>query len=140
MTVITTMKQRRNEKQRRFERRILRDLTLPYLRKRVRSTFFPYVPLYNAFEEYCMEVAIEAYLLGGKYSKFGYLGESYIDVKHRSQLEEQRLADSLFDFLTFSPNQIPEHDALYDVCQAYISFWWKEGFDKGERSYKLRLP
>lgn len=139
LTVITTINIRRNEKQHKFERRLLRDLSLSIIRKRVRTSFFSYIPHYHAFEEYCMEVAIEAYLLGGRYSKFGYNGESFLDVKLRSAYDEQCLADSLFDFLMFIPNEISEQEALYGLCQAYISSWWKEGFDKGERRYKLRL-
>ncbi|WP_379971421.1 DUF2521 family protein [Ectobacillus sp. sgz5001026] len=139
MTVITTFNKRQNEKQLTFERRLLRDLSLSIIRKRVRISFFPHIPRYHAFEEYCMEVAIEAYLLGGRYSKFGYKGESLLDVKLRSAYDEQCLADSLFDFLMIVPNEISEQEALYDLCQAYISSWWKEGFDKGERRYKLRL-
>lgn len=139
MTVITTFNERQNKKQHTFERRLLRDLSLSIIRKRVRTSFFSYISRYHAFEEYCMEAAIEAYLLGGRYSKFGYNGESFLEVKLRSAYDEQCLVDSLFEFLMVTTDEIPEQEALHDLCQAYISSWWKEGFDKGERRYKLRL-
>jgi hypothetical protein len=145
MTVITTLKEKRREKQVKYEKKLLRELSLQALRKKIHNDFSHYTtaPRYaRHLEDYCLELAIESYLLGARYSKFGYYGESFIEVKQRSSYEEQDLTDMLFQFLSgVSMGEVPEEQrrSLYETCQNFISSWWKEGYEKGERRYRLRL-
>lgn len=56
--------------------------------------------MHAGVEEACYDVALEAYLLGAKFSKFGYYGEDIDEVKKRCYKEEKHLIDTLFNFFT----------------------------------------
>jgi hypothetical protein len=142
MKIITSFSARKLEKQVTYERKILRELSFEQLRRCVHEYFKPfhfYRFFLEALENGCIDVAIEAYLLGAHYSRFGYYGEPFHLVKKRCAKEEKHLIDMLFDFLCsfhHHPNQI---ESLYYVCEHYVASWWKEGFDQGMKRQKLRL-
>ncbi|MGG0186238.1 DUF2521 family protein [Bacillus rhizoplanae] len=141
MNVIVSLKEKQREKQLKYERKILRELSLQTLRENIRDCFFMDT-LHRHYEDYCIEVGIESYLLGARYSKFGYYGESLLDVKSRSSHEEVQLTEMLFHFLisaslhTLEEN---EDEQLYQLCQRFINAWWQQGYEKGERRYRMKL-
>ena len=146
MTVITTFKEKRREKQIKYERSVLRDLSINTLKERVKQ-YFGSTNLAQSFvmntgiEEACYDVALEAFLLGAKFSKFGYRGENAEDVRKRCFREEKHLIDTLYNFLLYWGNgqEGTMSESLYYLCEQYIFAWWKEGFEKGQRRHKLRL-
>ncbi|MCH6269336.1 MULTISPECIES: YbaK family protein [Neobacillus] len=146
MTVITTFKEKRREKQIKYERSVLRDLSINTLKERVRqyfgSTKFASSLIMNSgVEEACYDVALEAFLLGAKFSKFGYHGESMEQVRMRCFNEERHLIDTLFNFLLYWGNgeEGVMSESLYYHCEQYVHVWWREGYEKGQRRHKLRL-
>ncbi|MHC0039171.1 YbaK family protein [Pseudoneobacillus sp. C159] len=146
MNVITTLKDKRREKQIKYERTILRDLSINMLKARVQRFFgstnlSQNILMRNGVEEACYDVAIEAYLLGAKFSKFGYYGESIDQIRNRCAIEEKHFADTLYNFLLYwgSLDEGRYSESLYYLCEQYVGEWWMEGFKKGERRYKLRL-
>jgi hypothetical protein len=146
VTVITTFKEKRREKQIKYERSVLRDLSINTLKERVKQ-YFGSTNLAQSFvmntgiEEACYDVALEAFLLGAKFSKFGYRGENAEDVRKRCFREEKHLIDTLYNFLLYWGNgqEGTMSESLYYLCEQYIFVWWKEGFEKGQRRHKLRL-
>ncbi|CAM4340802.1 DUF2521 family protein [Bacillus manliponensis] len=140
MNVIVSLKEKQKEKQIKYERKMLRELSLKTLRENIRNSF-SMDTFHCQHEDYCIELGIESYLLGARYSKFGYYGESFIDVKSRSSQEEFQLTELLFHFLTSMPflNDTSKEEKLYESCQRFISAWWQEGYEKGERRYRLKL-
>jgi hypothetical protein len=146
VTVITTFKEKRREKQIKYERSVLRDLSIQTLKERVQQ-YFGSTRISSAFiintgiEEACYDVALEAYLLGAKFSKFGYYGEDIESVRMRCYKEEKHLVDTLFNFLLFWGNGEEGFmsESLYYLCEQYVQVWWREGYEKGYRRYKLRL-
>ncbi|MBM7656188.1 YbaK family protein [Neobacillus cucumis] len=146
MTVITTFKEKKREKQIKYERSVLRDLSIHTLKERVKQ-YFGSTQLAASFvmntgiEEACYDVALEAFLLGAKFSKFGYYGENEDEVRKRCIPEEKHLIDTLYNFLLYWGNGLEGtmSESLYYLCEQYIFVWWKEGFDKGQRRHKLRL-
>jgi hypothetical protein len=146
VTVITTFKEKRREKQIKYERSVLRDLSINTLKERVKQ-YFGSTNLATSFvmnkgiEEACYDVALEAFLLGAKFSKFGYRGENAEDVRKRCFREEKHLIDTLYNFLLYWGNgqEGTMSESLYYLCEQYIFAWWKEGFEKGQRRHKLRL-
>jgi replication fork clamp-binding protein CrfC len=146
VTVITTFKEKRREKQIKYERSVLRDLSINTLKERVKQ-YFGSTNLATSFvmnkgiEEACYDVALEAFLLGAKFSKFGYHGENAEDVRKRCFREEKHLIDTLYNFLLYWGNgqEGTMSESLYYLCEQYIFAWWKEGFEKGQRRHKLRL-
>ena len=60
-----------------YERKMLRELSLKHC---VQIFVMPFKckELHRQYEDYCIELGIESYLLGARYSKFGYYGESFL--------------------------------------------------------------
>lgn len=146
MTVITTFKEKRREKQIKYERSVLRDLSINTLKERVRQYFgstkiASSLIMNSGVEEACYDVALEAFLLGAKFSKFGYHGESMEQVRMRCFNEERHLIDTLFNFLLYWGNgeEGVMSESLYYHCEQYVHVWWREGYEKGQRRHKLRL-
>ncbi|MCZ0755222.1 DUF2521 family protein [Anoxybacillus sp. J5B_2022] len=145
MNVITSFKEKKREKEMKYERKMLRDLSLEKLHKKANESFRLFYPddraLPSVVEDGCMDMAIEAYLLGASYSRFGYYGEPMEKVKKRSAQQEKYLADALFEFLCFWGNHgdTSRAEVLYDTCECYISYWWLEGFEKGKKRWRLKL-
>lgn len=146
MNVITTLKEKRKEKQITYERKMLRELSLEGLKRKVNELFSEFLQTRAVFqttlEDGCVDVAIEAYLLGAKFSKFGYYGENAVHVKQRCSRELKYFTDSLFDYFLYWGN-IGDSDfvneSLYYTCEYFVDYWWSEGFQKGEKRYRLRL-
>ncbi|MFD2445196.1 YbaK family protein [Bacillus sp. CGMCC 1.16607] len=146
MNVITTLKDKRRDKQIKYERTVLRDLSINMLKGRVQkffgsTRFTQNLLLQSGIEEACYDVAIEAYLLGAKFSRFGHYGEAMESIRQRCATEEKHFIDTLYNFLTYlgSFDEGVYSESLYYLCEQYVGEWWLEGFKKGERRYKLRL-
>jgi len=145
MSVILSFKDKKREKEITYERKMLRELSLEQLRNRVDEYFGHFYPVNRIFpssvEDGCIDVAIEAFLLGASYSRFGYYGESSEEVKRRCIKEERYLVNTLFDVFCFWGN-IDDNlvgESLYYACEHYVSTWWEEGFEKGRRRWRLKL-
>jgi len=147
LNVITTLKEKRREKQIKYERSMLKELTIQMLRREVRNHFGSLssgagVMLDQAIEEGCFDIAIEAYLLGSRFSRFGYYGESADQVKERSIHEMEQLSQALYDFIQFWTNirlEQKEDETLMIKCEQFVNDWWLEGFHRGRKKYKLKL-
>jgi hypothetical protein len=146
MNVITTLREKQKAKQVKYDRKILRELSIETLKARVQE-FFGSDRLSGEYstdvlEEGCCDVAIEAFLLGANYSKFGYYGETIETARDRCRSEEKHLIDTLFNFILYwgkvGDNDI-YNEGLYYRCEGFVAVWWKEGFEKGERRRKMRL-
>lgn len=146
MNVVTTFKEKKREKQIKYERSLLRELSIQRLHARVKECFgssrLANGLIMNAgIEEACFDVAIEAYLLGGRFSRFGYYGESQEMARERCNQEERHLIDTLYNFFLFWGNgdEGAAGESLYFLCEQYVGGWWQEGFKKGEMKHKLRM-
>lgn len=146
VSVITTFKVKQREKQIKYERSVLRDLSINTLKERVKQYFgssriVSSLIMNSGIEEACYDVALEAYLLGAKLSKFGYYGEGIEAVRKRCYYEEKHLIDTLYNFLLYwgSSEEGVLSESLYYMCEQYVHVWWRDGFDKGIRRHKLRL-
>ncbi len=146
VTVVTSFTEKRREKQRKYERSLLREISVQNLKGRTKdcfgaSRFTKGMLMDSGIEEACFDVAIEAYLLGGSYSRLGYYGESEEAAKERARKEERHLIDTLFNFFLFWGNgdEGLAGENLYYLCERYVDMWWRDGFKKGEKKHKLRL-
>jgi hypothetical protein len=145
MTVITSFKEKKREKEMAYERKMLRELSFEQLRKQVYEYFSDFYYTHRVFpssvEDSCIDIAIEAFLLGASYSRFGYYGESITTVRRRCAREEKYLVDTLFDVLCFWGNIDDSlmNESLYYACEYYVERWWVEGFEKGRKRWRLKL-
>ncbi len=144
--MITTFVKKKQEKRLKYEKSVLREISLNSLKERVQNYFgasnlTSHLVLESGIEEALYDVAIEAYLLGAHFSRFGFYGESVESVKKRCYYEEKHLIDTLYNFLLFwgKGAEGVYSESLFYICEQYVDSWWREGFRKGERRYKLRL-
>lgn len=146
MNVITTFVEKKRAKQLKYEKSVLREISVKMLKERVQQYFgssrlTQSLIMNSGIEEACYDVAIEAFLLGANMSRFGYYGEQAQDVKIRCQQEEKHLVDTLYNFLLYWGNgeEGMMSESLYVQCEQFVNSWWLEGFHKGERRIKLKL-
>lgn len=146
MNVIMGFEVRQREGRIKYERMLLRELAIENLKKQIHKFFGSShssgIYLSEVLEEGCFDTAIEAFLLGGHYSKFGYYGETEEMARIRCQREEKQLTDMLFNFILYwgkVGDQEVYNDGLYFRCSAYVDLWWKEGFQVGGKCHKLRM-
>jgi len=90
-------------------------------------------------ENACVDLAIDAYLLGAEFSRFGYYGESEVSVRRRCKDEFENQVNHLYDQLSgwFVKNSID--DNYLNLCDEFILFWWENGFQEGGKRYRMKL-
>jgi hypothetical protein len=144
MAAVTVLSEKRREKQWKFERSVLRNLSLKKLQANVQEYFKPVVPFHFLSHPFlldpCMDMAIDAFLLGAGYGKFGYLGESIKEVKYRCDDELTEITHCIFNLLQgwlLDSNYLI--DSLKAAVEAFVDHWWTQGFQEGEKRYRLRL-
>lgn len=142
----TSFIRRRRERQIRFERSVLHELSIAILKKSVENYFGDIqtnrdVIFDQAIKEGCYDVAIEVYLLGSSYSRLGYYGKPIEDVMASSAEERENFSKALRDFIVFwgtKPDE-QDQDTLCKQCSQFVDHWFVEGFIKGKMKYKMRL-
>jgi hypothetical protein len=144
LNVITSFNEKHRHKQIEFERKMLRELTFSKIETAAETYFDPFLNFVSgykaALEEVCVDYAIEAYLLGGSYSRFGYYGEPIDYVRMRSKNAERALINDLYDYWCYwGPADEFVLESVYRASEAYISSWWEQGFYNGEKRYRMRL-
>jgi hypothetical protein len=146
VNVITSFAEKKRTKQMNYEKSVLREVSLKILKERVKQFFGSFrftqsLIMNHGIEEACYDVAIEAYLLGARLSRFGLYGEEAEQVKLRCQDEERHIVDTLYNFMLYwgDGDEGVMSESLYYLCEQYINSWWMDGFYKGERRIKLRL-
>ncbi|MEI5909230.1 DUF2521 family protein [Bacillus spongiae] len=147
MNVITTFNAKRREKQIKYERRLLKEISIKLLSESVRKYFGTLkvqggLFMQEGFDEACYDVAIESYLLGGKLSRLGKSGESIERIKSTVATELKHLTDTIYNFWLYWAEvgvANPVDESFYFACEQFVDNWWNEGFQKGIQRYKLRL-
>lgn len=144
MTVVYTFFKKQREKRWNFERKVLGQLSIKKLKKDVKEHFQPIFSFQFYHSPFlfdpCMDTAIDAYLLGAEYSRFGYFGESAQQAKIRCEEELKDITFQLYDFLEpWYQYRFPSMDSLVIAVEHFVDKWWEKGFHEGEKRYKLRL-
>lgn len=144
MTVVTTFLEKQREKRWKFERNVLGELSMMKLKEDAVAHFEPLFP--KRFSqcpflfEPCIDTALDAYLLGAEFSRFGYYGETSKETKKRCEHELNEIYYQLFDILEpWFRFREPSLDSLAMTVEYFIEKWWEKGFIEGEKRYKLRL-
>ncbi|AKP45561.1 MULTISPECIES: DUF2521 family protein [Bacillus] len=148
MTVITSFTERLRKKEIQLERSLLKELSIQNLQNSIRM-YFGTIHLFGnvlmddpGFEDACFDVGIESYLLGGRYSKFGFYGEDTNVVKNRCQHEIEYLTDTLYHFWLYwwkiGVADNVDESTFYN-CSQFVDYWWNEGYSQGKKRLKLRL-
>lgn len=145
MAVITNFDIKKREKQIKYERAVLREISIKDLKEKVAryfgsSNLTSSVMMNTGIEEACYDVAIEAFLLGANYSKFSDYGEEMDEIKDRCKEEDTHLKDTLYHFLIYwGSEESNKNESLYYLCEQFVNEWWQDGFGKANKRRKLRL-
>lgn len=143
MNIIMTLEDRRRKKQWNFERKVLRKLSLSTIRDNIHMHFpsiFERQKIGGSFvEDVCVDFAIDAYLLGAEYSRFGYYGESEVLVRRRCKPMYETHVNQLHLQLSGWLYTNDEDELLLKLCEAFILYWWEKGFQEGEKRYRMKL-
>ncbi len=143
MNVITTFEDRRRKKQWNFERQVLRKLSLSTIRGYIHNHFPSYFEQQQMgggfIEDICVDFAIDAYLLGAEYSRFGYFGESESLVRNRCQEEHNELVHHLFNQFSVWLSEAEQDESFSQSCEQFVIYWWEKGFHEGEKRYRMKL-
>lgn len=143
MNVITTFEDRRQKKQWNFERQVLRKLSLSTIRGYIHTHFpsvFEHQKTGGSFvEDACVDFAIDAYLLGAEFSRFGYFGESEVSVRRRCKEEYGEHVNHLYHQLSGYLFKNDQDDNFFNLCEGFILYWWEKGFHEGEKRYRMKL-
>ncbi|MFC7394880.1 DUF2521 family protein [Scopulibacillus cellulosilyticus] len=144
MAVVMNFTEKYRCKQLDFERKTLQELSLLQIENMIHDTFDqfmkPIVAYQQTITDMCLDYAVESFLLGASYGRFGYYGETLETVYYRSQKRFKTLLDDFYDFWMFwlyTDDMVNE--SVYMACESYLYYWWKEGFEATVRRYRLRL-
>ncbi|MCC2529736.1 YbaK family protein [Bacillus halotolerans] len=129
-----------------LEKNLLKELSLRQIIQSVKACLTPLFPFLqderDVITEGCIDFAIEAYLLGGRFGVFGYYGESMQSVSARSAREEEELRMEFFEYLyhwTHEQYATFDKNTVYEAARKFIKDWWTEGFVQREKQCKLRM-
>ncbi|MEW4061137.1 DUF2521 family protein [Bacillus siamensis] len=129
-----------------LEKNLLKELSLTQIIQSVKACLTPLFPFFQdengILSEGCIDFAIEAYLLGGRFGVFGYYGESLQRANTRSAEEEEELTVDFFEYLcnwTHEQYSSVEQKEIYEASCRFINSWWTEGFLQREKQCKLRM-
>lgn len=141
MNVITNFREKRRAKQITFEKSLLKELKIMQLKSQLKESFSYFIDAdthqRKAREDYCFELAVETYLLGARYSRFGFYGEPIENVKERSAKETEWLAYLFYSSVFGRKDDIQTEP--FNQCKSFLHNWWLDGYVKGERRHRLRL-
>lgn len=135
----------KRKKDRQYEQSMLRELSLEKIVTSVELCFnstFHILENSAYVKDGCIDFAIEAYLLGTKFGKFGYYGESAQTAVTRSAKEETELLHDFYEYIYHWSDAFRVYlseESLYTECEHFIRSWWIEGFSAGKKRLKLRL-
>lgn len=144
MAVVTTFFEKQRHKQLDFERKALQELSINKIETVMDQYFEPflkYMASYRkAIEDMCLDYAIESFLIGASYGKFGCYGETIEETYSRSEHKSKRLLEDLYDYWLFwSDADELTIESIYISSDAYLYYWWKEGFEYIVKRHRLRL-
>lgn len=144
MGTVISLEPHRRRKQWEEEKRLLSALPLEQLEASAEMMF---APLFNNFvftdsfmEAACLEFGLEAFLTGGKSSKYERDGEIPFRFKLQTVVEVSLLASELYTYMSRYANtfRAKEHE-LKEAVEMFMSLWMEEGFQAGLQRKRLRL-
>jgi hypothetical protein len=144
MNVIFTLGEKRKQKQWKYQRSMLRSLSVNEMKKDIQRRFFAHSieetvsQLY--LQDFCLDIGIDAYLLGAEYARFGYYGESEFAVMQRCAEEiSAQIEHTAAQFTAWMNLDEAQAEVYKEVATGYIYEWWRKGFDEGKKKYQLKL-
>ncbi|MBM7840859.1 hypothetical protein JOC54_004152 [Alkalihalobacillus xiaoxiensis] len=142
MGFVVSMMDKSREKKWNFERKMLRNINIRTMETNIKEWIRPVMPFhfqsYPFLMDQCLDMTIDAYLLGADFGRFGYYGEPVRQAKQRCFGELTELSHSLCAALSgWNQTDSPEHMLI--ATDMLLDHWWEKGFLDSCKAHKLRL-
>ena len=135
MGTVISLEPHRLRKQWEEEKRFLSALPLEQLEASAEMMF---APLFNNFV--FTDSLMEAFIAGGKCSKYEQNGEIPFRFKLHTVVEVSLLASELYTYMThFSKSFGATDEELKEAVEWYMTLWMEEGLQAGLQRKRLRL-
>lgn len=142
MNIITTLTEKRREKQWNFEKKMLRNIDIRKMETNIKDWIRPIMPFqfqaYPFLIDQCLDMTIDAYLLGADFGRFGFYGETVKDSKQRCFGGLTELSHSLCATLS-GWNEADSSEYMLIATDMLMDQWWEKGYLDSCKAYKLRL-
>lgn len=140
------LKEKRKEKQRKYELSVLRDIHIRDIRCSAKRELLYTMSLnlydYATLERIIIDYTIEIYLYGASFGRWGYYGEDFAQIQQRMKGKEHFMAEELYQALCKRMRFLDENSGrkiLYMHTQSFVYAWLQKGFSNGVRKYKLKI-
>lgn len=146
MGIYINLKEKRREKQRKYELSVLRDIHIRDIRQSVRKDLIQKVSIhsydYEKIEQILIDYIVEIYLYGASFGRWGYYGEDFIQIKSRMKGKEKFITEELYQAICQKihfQDEKYQRNILYIHTQNFVEIWLKKGFKNGMKKYKLKI-
>ncbi|MFZ4454432.1 DUF2521 family protein [Salibacterium aidingense] len=145
MGVVISLEPHRIKREWEQEKKLLQDIQVQEVQATAKKVFIPVFEYfqfpYSFLEEACMDLALEAFLSGGKFSR--YVEDRALPFKFQVQAAATigLIAKELHEFIKSWVDEDPACDRaeMKEAVESFITYWWKRGLEAGTRRQLLRF-
>ena len=145
MTIVNFV-QKKREKEWKYEKSVLRELSIKQLRLSVKTAFRLKGPIYiikqlRELEESTLDCAVEAYLLGASYSS-KYINDFSVEktkLRCKGQMNQINIILKQYIEYYFAKYELPMVEDIVIQSENLVWHWWNEGYKAGVKRKKLRM-
>ncbi|RSL28937.1 DUF2521 family protein [Salibacterium salarium] len=144
MGIVISLEPHRIKKEWLEEKKLLQNVQVKEIQATAEKVFVPVFKYFNFpysfLEEACMDLALEAFLSGGKFSRYVENGALVFKFQVQAALEIGRISKELHEFMKSWVDDDPacESPEVKEAVESYIAFWWKRGLEAGTKRQLLR--
>ncbi|SFQ18973.1 DUF2521 family protein [Salibacterium halotolerans] len=143
MGIVISLEPHRIKKEWKEEKRLLQDLDVQEVKSTAEKVFTPVFHRfqfpYTFLEEACVDLALESFLSGGKYSRYveGRALPFTFQVQAAAAVGE--IAGELYEFMQCWVEDDPGCylKEMKEAVDSFIVYWWKRGLETGVRRQPL---
>ncbi|WP_240377753.1 DUF2521 family protein [Bacillus piscicola] len=144
MGVVVALEPHRIKREWEEEKKLLGEISVNDIQLTAKEIFTPVFTTfhfsYSFLEEACMDLALEAFLSGGKFSKFVENNSLPFRYKLRAVVIIGGIASELYTFISgWVEGPQAGDEEIKGAVEEYITFWWKKGLEAGYRRKRLGL-
>ncbi|MFB5664129.1 DUF2521 family protein [Alteribacillus sp. HJP-4] len=144
MGIVISMEPRRLKKEWEQEKKLLQNLKVSEMQQSAQKSFshlFQRFHFPNSFlEEACLDMALDAFLDGGKHHRYMENGVLPFRFKLQAAFKIGNLAKELTSFMfDWVEDSSPQRKLIQEAAEGFITDWWKKGLETGFKRQRLRL-
>ena len=142
MGTVVALEPHRMKKEWEEEKKLLKEINVQELQMSAKKIFVPVLDTfhfsYSFLEEACMDLALEAFLSGGKFSK--YVEDNTLPFRYKIQAAVfiKNIANELYTFMSgWVEEPTINEEQLRSAVEEFVTFWWHKGLEAGTKRRRL---